>query len=319
MSSESRDGAIPRITIITPCLNGGRYIVEAIGSIRRQQYPSLEHIVLDACSTDDTLTLLARYPDITVISEPDLSAHHAMNKGIALAHGDVIGFLNVDDFYPDNVLAEVAGIFAKNPEIDFVIGHAVMFKDEQSHGRRVLFERTHAKGNGLWLPGLTFRSPAFNGCFFRRAVFERIGTFATQYPFSADKQFLLRVVLAGLRGAFVDRPTIWYRIHPSSRTFNQDSRSLPAISWELFAMAWEFAQLSETAPDLRRIFLAWHAFEGAKLVLRSLLGGRIREAWGVSVELSRRNPLWLLRLVQAVASVHSANKLYISPKTAKGR
>jgi glycosyltransferase involved in cell wall biosynthesis len=311
MNSESRDGALPQITIVTPCLNGGRFIIEAIESIRRQQYPRLEHIVLDACSTDDTLALLARYPDITVISEPDLTAHHAMNKGIALAHGDVIGFLNVDDFYPDGVLVEVAGILAENPEIDFVIGHTVVFKDEQTYGRRVLFERTHAKGDGLWLPGLTFRSLALNGCFFRRAVFARIGNFATNYQFCADRQFLLRVVLAGLKGARIDRPTIWYRSHPDSRTFNEEKRSLRAISWEFFAMAWESAQLTKAAPDASRVFLAWHAFEGAKLILRSLLGGRIGEAWRVLIELSRRNPLWPIRLVQAVALVRSANKLFV--------
>ena len=86
---------LPRITIITPCRNGARTIVEAVDSIRAQHYSQLEHIVFDACSTDGTLAVLQRYPEVTVIGEPDEGSHDATNRGLARASGEVVGFLNV--------------------------------------------------------------------------------------------------------------------------------------------------------------------------------------------------------------------------------
>jgi glycosyltransferase involved in cell wall biosynthesis len=149
-----------------------------ITTVAKQSYPGLEHIFLDACSTDNT-----RYPNVRVISEPDDSAHQAMNKGLSLAHGEVIGFLNVDDFYAEGLLIEVGQVFAEKPEIDVVIGHAVRFEESATAGRQIVFERIHDSGDELWLPGVALRSPAFNGSFFRRPVFERIGNFETRVRF----------------------------------------------------------------------------------------------------------------------------------------
>jgi glycosyltransferase involved in cell wall biosynthesis len=113
MKDQSRD--LPRISIITPCLNGEQFIVDTIESVVRQGYPNLEHIVVDGGSTDATLSLLRRYGYLTVISEPDRGSHEAMNKGIARATGDLIAFMNVDDTYPDDTLATIGAAFLTNP------------------------------------------------------------------------------------------------------------------------------------------------------------------------------------------------------------
>ena len=109
MHDETGAGPWPRITVLTPCLNGARHIGEAADSVQRQRYPDLEHIVLDAGSTDGTLEILGRYPALKVVSEPDEGAHDAMNKGIREATGEIIGFLNVDDLYPDGLLELLGG------------------------------------------------------------------------------------------------------------------------------------------------------------------------------------------------------------------
>ncbi len=111
----------PRISIITPSFNQGKYIAETIESVFNQQYPDLEHIVIDGGSKDDTLDILRRYPHLTVISEPDRGQADAINKGFRRATGQIWGFLNSDDTLLPNSLERVAR------EIDPVRGrHIVM-------------------------------------------------------------------------------------------------------------------------------------------------------------------------------------------------
>jgi glycosyltransferase involved in cell wall biosynthesis len=300
---------LPRMSILTPCHNAKRYVVDAVQSVNRQCYPDLEHIVLDACSCDGTLSLLTQYPRVTVISEPDSGAHDAMNKGIVRARGEIIGFLNTDDLCPDDVLIEVGTMFAADSELDVVIGHSIIFEEDTLGQRRVLFTRTHGRENGLWLPELTFGVPGFNGCFFRRRVFDRVGNFDNDYFITADRQFLMRIALSGLKARWLDRPTILYRRHAESRTINPEMRYLMAISKEFFAMALEFGRHTRDRPDAHRVFLAWHAFEGVKLFVRSLFHGRFREAIGVLSQLTFFNPLCLLRLPHALALRHAVRKL----------
>ena len=119
---------LPRITIIAPCRNGAPTVAEAVDSIRAQHYSNLEHILLDACSTDGTLAVLQRYPEVTVIGEPDEGSHDAMNRGVARASGEVVGFLNVDDLYPPGTLDSVGRLFADDPALDVVIGGPLMLR-----------------------------------------------------------------------------------------------------------------------------------------------------------------------------------------------
>ena len=161
--------------------------------------------------------------------------------------------------------------------------------------------RPHEKGRGFWLPELALGVPAINGCFFRRRVFERFGNFDNEYDFGGDRHFLIRLWLAGIRAAWLDRTVLCYRLHGGSRTFNPEMRNLLAIHREHVRMSWELAGKADGAA--RRLLLAWHAFEGAKLGLRCALRG----LWGESVTtfftLTRRDPIWVLRLPHAVVSL----------------
>jgi glycosyltransferase involved in cell wall biosynthesis len=309
--SRAPNGGLPSITIITPCLNGEPYVVEAIESLERQRYPGLQHLLLDGGSTDNTLAIAGRYAHLTVLSERDGSAHHAMNKGLTLAQGEVIGFLNADDFYPDGVLAEVGRLFAETPDVDIVAGQTVWF-EQDAFANRVLRKRIHDDGDKIWLAGVAFRAPGFNGCFFRRTVFERIGVFETKYDFSADTHFLLRCALAGLRVAWIRKPTIWYRQHRDSRTFNPERRSLILVYAELFEMAAEFAGRCKSS-DLKSFFLAWQAFIGFQLVLRSFLRGQVAGSVRAAIKLTLRNPLWPVRLIEAMRLRQKAKELVRRP------
>src|SRR5438477_8329724 len=292
--------ALPRISVLTPSHNGAPLIAEAIDSVLRQRYPDLEHLVLDACSTDGTLDVLARYPHLTVISELDDGPHDAMNRGVMCANGEIIGFLNADDFYPEQRLLEIGQIFKKNPGVEVVVGRCIYFEDSEHGERRIMFERPHARQNGLWLPELLFGSPGINGCFFRRRLFDRIGKFENSYNFAADKHFLIRATLAGVKSIWLNAPTIYYRIHAGSRTLNPERRNLMAIGEELFRMAPEFSSGTRDRRPEHQIFLAWHAFEGAKLLLRHSLHGQFSDTFRVFSKLLLLNPFWPFRLPRAL-------------------
>jgi glycosyltransferase involved in cell wall biosynthesis len=109
-----------KITIITACYNGAETIEDTIRSVASQTYRNIEHIIVDGNSTDNTMEIVARNRDKVsiVVSEPDDGVYHAMNKGLRLASGDVIGFLNSDDVYVDeHVLDKIAAIF-RDAEVD---------------------------------------------------------------------------------------------------------------------------------------------------------------------------------------------------------
>lgn len=106
-----------KISIITPSFNQGRFIEDAIRSVLLQDYPDLEHIVVDNCSWDNTLEVLKRYPHIRWVSEPDNGQSHALNKGFRMATGDIIAWLNCDDFYLRGAFHTAARILS-DPSID---------------------------------------------------------------------------------------------------------------------------------------------------------------------------------------------------------
>jgi glycosyltransferase involved in cell wall biosynthesis len=119
-----------KITVVTASFNQGRFIEKCLASVRAQQGDfSVEHIILDNCSTDTTGEALANYQDVPgavdvrVFVEPDGGQTAAINKGFSLAKGDVVCWLNTDEWYEDGALAKVADFFASHPEVDVVFGN----------------------------------------------------------------------------------------------------------------------------------------------------------------------------------------------------
>lgn len=114
---------LPKISIITPSFNQGKFIERTILSVLNQNYPNFEHIIVDGGSTDQTLEIIKKYPHLIWISEPDKGQSDAFNKGLKLANGEIIGWLNSDDTYTNNTFHTVAEIFSKNPNIDIIYGN----------------------------------------------------------------------------------------------------------------------------------------------------------------------------------------------------
>ncbi|NDC76356.1 MAG: glycosyltransferase [Chitinophagia bacterium] len=179
------------ITIITATFDSARTVDDTLRSVHAQTYPDIEHIIVDGASTDKTLSIVANYPQIRkVVSEPDMGIYDAMNKGIALASGDVVGILNSDDFYahPD-VLHKVVAAF-EDPSVDAVYGD-LLYVDAENP-RRVL----RSWKSGRYRPG-RFKwgwMPPHPTFFVRRTLYERYGGFNLALGTCGDYELMLRFI-----------------------------------------------------------------------------------------------------------------------------
>ena len=139
-NTESFDERIsyPKISIVTPSFNQGKYIEQTILSVINQNYPNLEYIIIDGGSTDETVNIIKKYePWITYwVSEPDRGQSHAINKGIEKCTGHIFNWLNSDDWYEPNTLFDVASGFNSDKSIQFVSGyenHVMLNGDTSIH------------------------------------------------------------------------------------------------------------------------------------------------------------------------------------------
>ena len=202
---------LPTISVITVSYNSRETIADTIESVATQTYPFIEHIVVDGASTDGTLEVLERFRDklSKIVSEPDEGIYAAMNKGLSLATGDVIGTLNSDDVYVDeNVLALVAEVF-RDDAVDVCYGD-VFYVDKGDLNRIVRHWKSEPYRPGLFEQGWMPPHPAF---FIRRRVLGRVGPFEASYRFAADFDFMLRALhVQQLRSTYLPRELVTMRV-----------------------------------------------------------------------------------------------------------
>jgi glycosyltransferase involved in cell wall biosynthesis len=136
------NSTLPLISVITPSFNQGKFIRETIESVLTQDYPHIEHIVIDGRSTDGTLQILKEYEKrdtrFHFVSEPDMGQSHAINKGLKMARGSIIGWLNSDDTYLPTAAKKAVEAFRKHPEWSMVYGNAYL-TDEENKVIRPIF------------------------------------------------------------------------------------------------------------------------------------------------------------------------------------
>jgi glycosyltransferase len=185
------DFAKVRISIITPTFNSAATVKDTLESVRLQDYSDIEHIIVDGGSTDDTLKILRDYPHVKKwVSEKDGGIYDAMNKGIRMATGDVIGILNSDDVYTNSkILTKIAGCFNdKNTQTvygDLQYVKACDLDKVIRYWRSGHFKRTSFYYG--WMPP----HPTF---FVRKEVYEKAGLFNLSLRNSADYEFMLRTL-----------------------------------------------------------------------------------------------------------------------------
>lgn len=191
-----------KISVITATWNSGKTIEGTIKSVLEQTYTDVEHIIKDGGSKDDTVAICEDYrkrfyssgeklaKTMKIVSEKDGGIYDAMNKGIELASGDIIGILNSDDFYTSNgVLQRVADEFEKNPELEAVYGDIHFVKDED------LKKCTRYYSSGYFRPWMLRFGfmPAHPSFYVRREVYEKYGLYDLDFRTSSDFEWMVRL------------------------------------------------------------------------------------------------------------------------------
>lgn len=194
-----------KISVITVCYNSSATIERTIQSVIRQNYSDLEYIIIDGGSTDGTLDVIAKYqPYISLcISEPDNGIYDAMNKGLERTTGDVVAFLNSDDWYERDVFEKVKNYF-NGSNADMVSGNIYLHSSDGQNHKYVLDREN--KENIFFQ--VIYPQPAL---FVRKKFFEKTGGFDTSYRIAADAAWLINACIAGAEVLCVDDYFTYFR------------------------------------------------------------------------------------------------------------
>jgi len=214
----------PRVTIVTPCYNQGRFIEATIRSVLLQGYPNLEYIIIDGGSSDKSVEIIHKYEPWLAYwaSEEDRGQAHAINKGLARATGDIYAYLNSDDFYEPDALHACAEAYRNGRQ--WIVGRV----------------RCWQEGVGFWpfpeLGGTTFARWFLScpipqaGCFWSANLHRETGRFREDLNYIIDYEFWLRFrFIKKIKPFVIDRPIAVYRLHPQSKTVAHSAAFAPEI------------------------------------------------------------------------------------------
>ena len=241
-----------QISVITPSLNRAKYIEDSIQSVLSQKYFPVEHIVVDGGSKDGTLDILARYPHLKVRSEPDQGMYDALNKGLSLAQGEIVGFLNADDLYAANVFRPVMEYF-HDKNVDAVSGKAQIFEDEKDGSSKTILELSPPSSDKLVETAIT-GSTIFNAWFYRKSMIHQVGCFDSQYKISGDADLILRLALKGMSYLALDAVHYLYRQHEDSLTFQLNSDKLLKTFKDHSLFIKKYMSSTEIPHEVRNLF-----------------------------------------------------------------
>ncbi len=197
---------------MTPSYNQAAYLEQTIQSVLGQDYPRIEYIVVDGGSTDDSVEIIRKYADRLAywVSEKDRGQADAINKGLARTSGEILAWLNSDDYYMLNTLSVAVRCFEQNPDVAMVYGD-MLAVDEDGQTINVL------RYKQLSLQDLLcFQIVGQPSVFFRRSAFEKAGPLETSFHFMLDHQLWIRLAQ---QGRILHVPQVWSaaRYHPGAK------------------------------------------------------------------------------------------------------
>jgi len=291
---------LPKLSIITPTLNRRRFLEDAIQSVLSQDYPEFEHIIVDGGSNDGTLELLAQFPHLRVVSEKDSGLYDALSKGVAMARGEVIGHLNSDDVYAPGAFHRIAAPFRDDAGVDAVFGGAIAFEDTAGGARRTVVEYLTPSHSALSWENVTIGVPIVNARFFRRGVYDRVGTYDARYRIAADRDFLIRVALADVRSVQVPGAVYHYRMHGGSLSLSGERASFGAIHAEHLTMSERYLAMRGLSRAHRAHFERWHANEAMLATVLATREFRFHDAFQAGLRGWRQDALWPLFVASKV-------------------
>lgn len=215
------------ISVVTTSLNHAQFLQQTLDSVRAQHGVKLEHIIVDGASTDGSLELLQalpreEWPHLRWLSERDKGQTQAMNKGIRMAQGDIIGWLNSDDCYREGALASVLDVFERHSDVDVVYGDYAFMDMAGKHMR----ERREIAFNPLVLFHHFVPHIPTTSTFFRRRIFNNGEWLDETLQYAMDHEFYVRLARRGYKFQHVRKILADFRLHPSSKTCSAAARQL---------------------------------------------------------------------------------------------
>lgn len=208
-----------KISIITPSLNQCEFIEKTIQSVREQNYKNYEHIIVDGGSTDGTLEILEKYKNmLTYISEKDSGQVDAINKGLRMASGDILAFINSDDYYLPDTFNIVANAFRESSKTWLVGSYKIIDEsDKEIHKYVATYKellRTRANKNLLYIANYIPQPSTF----WRRSIIDKVGFFDKKYNYAFDYEYWLRLYRIEDPIVVEDKLSA-FRIHRTSKGF----------------------------------------------------------------------------------------------------
>jgi glycosyltransferase involved in cell wall biosynthesis len=227
------DGPRPLISVVTPSLNQASFLERAILSVLDQDYPSVEYLVCDGGSTDGSVETLERYGHRLAFwrSGPDAGQAAAVNEGWSRSTGEILGWINCDDFYLPGTFAYVAEFFAGRPDVELLYGTCLVVDALGAACRPPMgerFERARMLHGRQPMP-----QPA---TFIRRSLWARIGPLDPSLAYAMDFEYFLRAS-AATRPEFVERPLAAFTVHAGAKS----SRARARLRQETYAVALRYA------------------------------------------------------------------------------
>lgn len=204
--------ARPLVSVVTVCFNARRHLAEAMESVLAQTYPDIEYLVIDGGSTDGTLDVIRALESrfggrLHWVSEPDDGIYEAMNKGIDMAHGDLVGLLNADDAYLSDAVERIVAVWADLPEAEALYGDVEIVDETGKHVRTEA--APEPEDIGLRPERMPF---CHQSLFVSRRAYERIGGYDTRFRILADYEWVLRARATDLMMARVPTPLVRFRL-----------------------------------------------------------------------------------------------------------
>ena len=255
----------PLISVVTCCYNQGRFLPACFDSVAAQHYPRVEHIMVDDGSTDDTRAICARYPHVRYIHQANAGQSAALNRGFAEATGDIIAWVNSDDYYEPGAFHRVAReldpsrgrwIVAGAAQVVDVDGRYMwMLKNGEVPFFRLLFHPRLYRLNGHMV------MPCQPSVFFHRKVWQDLGPLDTKLKYGMDYEYWLRAMGRGYRFHYVPQIFSDYRYHATSHS-NQ--------GFDTFLGEWQAVSdrcYRDLSPARRALAEAWWAYARLESVL----------------------------------------------------
>jgi glycosyltransferase involved in cell wall biosynthesis len=296
----------PKITIITPSFNQGEYIEETIKSVLNQNYPNLQYIVIDGGSTDNTIEVIKKYESQISfwVSEKDNGQSNAINKGLKMAEGDIVNWLNSDDQLGSNALFDIAKLYQSKPLCYLFVGQTEFFSKEKVYGTggKIIFktrENTFAFGQ--------VNQPAM---FYRTEAVKKIGYLNESLHYCMDVDWWLKYLLNYDLTTIAESNSIWakFRLHDESKTVS----NLSAFKKEKYKIYKTIFQFYGLIPSTRNVEILYQYPPTTLQLKKACNYYYLWRSDELMLEKKNKKSIWFLKKVNPFLLINSEKKRYLA-------